>query len=152
MQVQVLGTFKTVEEKKTFCPNGKVNPQHHFYVDPSKWNETNLIPQLKNGNYPLLIAPSQSGKTTRVAKLVDQLQSKYFPVYIDMLGLVAKVTYAVDFWELLIRNISMQCRVFTKHSIPNLVPTPRSLDFLFGRQDNYKYEYYEKIVCLFLMK
>jgi RecA-family ATPase len=48
-----------------------------------RWNEINLIPQLMVGNYPLLVGPSQSGKTTRVMKLVEQLQSKYLAIYIS---------------------------------------------------------------------
>eukprot|EP01080_Neovahlkampfia_damariscottae_P000049 gene49-4299_t len=46
--------------KKSFCPNGLVDPKDHFYIDPSEWNEKNLIPHLKIGHYPLLVAPSQS--------------------------------------------------------------------------------------------
>eukprot|EP01080_Neovahlkampfia_damariscottae_P013168 gene13168-9276_t len=33
--------------KKSFCPNGLVDPKDHFYIDPSEWNEKNLIPHLK---------------------------------------------------------------------------------------------------------
>jgi predicted AAA+ superfamily ATPase len=62
-------------EKRTFCANGKVDPEHHFFVNPSSWNEKNLIPRLKNSNFFLLIAPSQSGKTTRTDTLIKQLQN-----------------------------------------------------------------------------
>ena len=58
--------------KRTFCPNGSVDPEAHFFVDPSKWNE---VGPLLKGCYSALIAPSQTGKTTRVKTLINQLNS-----------------------------------------------------------------------------
>jgi hypothetical protein len=59
--------------KRTFCANGKVDPEYHFFVNPSLWNERNLIPMLMNPNFFLLVAPSQSSKTTRTETLMKQL-------------------------------------------------------------------------------
>jgi len=72
--------------KRTFCANGKVDPVHHFFVSPSKWNEQILLPNLLKGTYTTLIAPSQSGKTTRVATLITKLNSNsdIIALYIDV--------------------------------------------------------------------
>ena len=79
-EIKGINYFIQIQDK-TFCLSGIVNPNSHFYVDPSKWNKENIIPEIKRGDYPLLIAPSQSGKTTRVIKLKEQLKSNYLPIY-----------------------------------------------------------------------
>jgi hypothetical protein len=72
--------------KRTFCPNGRVNPNHHFFVNPALWNEQQLLPLLKEHRFVSLIAPSQSGKTTRMYTLQQQLQVEkdILPVFIHM--------------------------------------------------------------------
>jgi hypothetical protein len=72
--------------KRTFCPNGKVNPNYHFFVNPVIWNEQHLLPLLKEHRFVSLIAPSQTGKTTRIYILQQQLlvEKDILPVFIDM--------------------------------------------------------------------
>ena len=99
--------------KKRFCPNGLVDPRYHFYIDPSEWNEKNLIPELKNHRYPLLVAPSQSGKTTRVNKLLDQLKDQFLPIYIDILGIVDKNQSSDKFYEEFFKEFSLKVEKIT---------------------------------------
>jgi proliferating cell nuclear antigen len=65
------------EEKKelprSFSANGSVDPQKHFYVDPRSWNEKNLVPKLENGGFYILLAPSQTGKTTKCRALLEMI-------------------------------------------------------------------------------
>ena len=93
--------------KKYFCPNGLVDPKHYFYIDPSEWNEKNLITHIKIGHYPLLVAPSQSGKTNRVNKLLDRLKDQFLPIYIDMQTIISAMErQCKNFWEMIFKFIA----------------------------------------------
>ena len=75
------------EEKKEirrgFSANGNVDPQKHFYVDPKPWNEKNLIPKLEQGGFYILLAPSQTGKTTKCRALLEMISNgqNKFPIW-----------------------------------------------------------------------
>ena len=62
------------KEKRSFSPNGTVDPQNHFYVDPRDWNQKNLLPSLLKGGFYTLLAPSQTGETTKCKKLIEMIQ------------------------------------------------------------------------------
>jgi flagellar biosynthesis GTPase FlhF len=67
--------------RRTFCANGKVEKNSHFFVDPSEWNTEELMPRVERGEYFTLLAPSQTGKTTRAEVFTDQLRKNgYFPL------------------------------------------------------------------------
>jgi hypothetical protein len=72
--------------KRTFRPNGKVDPQYHFFVSPEEWNLQHLIPQLLSREFIALVAPGQSGKSTRVDALQKQLLATgdILPIYVDL--------------------------------------------------------------------
>lgn len=67
--------------KKQFIANGAVDRETTFSISYKEWNALNLLPVIRNGEYRLLIYPSQSGKTTRIKELMQMLrQEKYFPI------------------------------------------------------------------------
>ena len=85
--------FQTNELKKKFCANGPIlNKEKHFYIDPSEWNTMKIVNSIRRNYYPLLIAPSQSGKTTRIYRLQAQLMEnksyQFTPIYLDLLKIV----------------------------------------------------------------
>lgn len=62
-----------------FMVNGAVDPSTTFMVSFAQWNTDNLIePVILKGGYRLLVWPSQSGKTTRIKELVQQLNNKTY--------------------------------------------------------------------------
>ena len=68
-------------KKKIISPNGSVDPERYIFIDPSVWNKDILIPKIELKQFITLLAPSQSGKTTRARVLVQQLKEKgYFPL------------------------------------------------------------------------
>jgi hypothetical protein len=100
-------TPSKLEEKKelprSFSANGKVDPRKHFYVDPRPWNEKNLVPKLENGGFYILLAPSQSGKTTKCDALLEVIENTqvFVPIWytkllrsfyrVDIRGVVGEV-------------------------------------------------------------
>lgn len=77
---------KTTQSKiefKTFSANGNVDPKNHFYVDPAPWNEKNLLPSLERGGFFTLLAPSQTGKTTKCTRLIEMIKKdgKFLPIW-----------------------------------------------------------------------
>jgi len=61
---------------RSFCPNSFIDANTIFYVDPTPWNNTFLLPELHRGVWHTLLAPSQSGKTTRVKALIASIEEK----------------------------------------------------------------------------
>jgi len=57
-----------------FCVNTTINPKEHFYVDPSRWNDEHVLSRLLRGEWLTLLAPSQSGKSTRAQALVLSIE------------------------------------------------------------------------------
>src|SRR3989338_9476735 len=53
-------------KRKGLCVNGRVEVEEYIYIAPSKWIETELQPRVDRGEFCCLIAPSQSGKTSRI--------------------------------------------------------------------------------------
>eukprot|EP01080_Neovahlkampfia_damariscottae_P000872 gene872-9783_t len=137
--------------KKSFCPNGSVDPEYHFYIDPSEWNEKNLIPQLKISHYPLLVAPSQSGKTTRVNKLLDQLKDKYLPIYIDLQTIVRENMTPNQFWEQFLQVFMSEVEKITKNNLEALKPESISVFTLFVNNFKYKQKYYGDKHCILVL-
>lgn len=133
MKNDEIEVLEVLEKKKTFCPNGVVNPRDHFYVDPSKWNEKYLN-RLTVGEYLLLVAPSKSGRTTRALKLVDQLESKFLPIYINMQSVIAMVDTSETFWRLFIESFACEVHKLTKSTLPTLEAEAQSLDTLFSAE------------------
>lgn len=116
-----------------------------LYVDPSNWNEKILIPELEIGNYPLLIAPSQSGKTTRVVKLIEQLKSKYFPIYIDGQSLIGEKKTPEEFWE----NFLLQFQKKVNNNQFPLFPfESKSFTLIF---DNKLKDYFDGKECILII-
>ena len=66
----------TPPARRSFCVNTTIDPEHFFYVDPSLWNEENLVRPLLNGSWLTMLAPSQSGKSTRAIALVTTLKGQ----------------------------------------------------------------------------
>jgi len=70
--------LRTNLNNRTWCPNGALDPTRHIYADPTPLNNEQLLPPLTDGQWLSLIAPSQSGKTTRTLALQSQLQAQGF--------------------------------------------------------------------------
>lgn len=72
-----------VELKKKFYAGGNVDPNKQFYIDPTPWNQKNLLPNLELGGFYTLLGPSQSGKTTKCVKLIEMIENKgeYLPIW-----------------------------------------------------------------------
>lgn len=49
--------------------------QRNFYVSPHEWNKQHLMPRLMNGEYVVFRGAWQSGKTTRLVELKEQLEA-----------------------------------------------------------------------------
>ncbi|KAL0488828.1 Lon protease, partial [Acrasis kona] len=62
---------------KVFAANGDLIPAYHYYVDPSPWNELNLRGRIERMAFTTLVAPSQSGKSTRAKALIESLRSEF---------------------------------------------------------------------------
>ncbi len=72
--------------KKFFAVNGLVNEEQHFFVDPSDWNLKRLLPKVEHIEFFILLAPSQTGKTTRASIFMRQLQKQgFFPLLYTLL-------------------------------------------------------------------
>jgi hypothetical protein len=93
---------------KTFCPNGSVNTKNHFYVDTSKWNEEILLPSVQNGEFSILIAPSQSGKTTRIVDFVKRLKKDYTVIFLDISSFLKPNMNFNEFNKIMIKEISFE--------------------------------------------
>ena len=67
---------------RKFMVNGLVRKDNSFYVPQKEWNDQNLRPPILKKEYIMLVAPSQSGKTTRVLEFCEELKGgkEYFPV------------------------------------------------------------------------
>jgi hypothetical protein len=91
---------------KTFCPNGSVNTKSHFYVDTSTWNEANLLPSVQNGKFSILIAPSQSGKTTRIVDFVKRLKKDYTVIFLNISGFLRSKMNSNEFNKIMVKEIS----------------------------------------------
>jgi hypothetical protein len=70
---------------KYFNTAGPVDPKRHYYV-PHRFNEVLLQQLIDEQKYYILHAPRQSGKTTAINVLVDQLNStnNYCALYINV--------------------------------------------------------------------
>ena len=75
------------EIRRVFSANGNVDPRKHFYVDPKPWNEKNLIPKLEQGGFYVLLAPSQTGKTTKCRTLLEMIKSRgtHLPILYELI-------------------------------------------------------------------
>lgn len=61
--------------RKTFCANGRIGVYDEtFFVSPADWNKQNLLPLVKAKRFFTMLAPSQTGKTTRATYFVQQLE------------------------------------------------------------------------------
>lgn len=67
---------------KRFIVNGLVDAKYSFYVSHKEWNDKKLKPAIAAKQYFILIAPSQSGKTTRILEFCEELKKgeQYFPI------------------------------------------------------------------------
>ena len=76
-------TNQSKNEFKKFSTNGKVDPKYHFYVDPTPWNAEYLLPNLERGGFYSLLAPNQTGKTTKCIKLIEMIKKddKFIPIW-----------------------------------------------------------------------
>jgi hypothetical protein len=121
---------------KTFSANGKVDRNRHFFVDPSKWNEKKLIPLLKNNTYPCLMAPSQSGKTTRIMVLLEMLNKEkdILAISIDMGSLFPTSSSFLDSFT---RELENQVRITLSNEIIRI--TEGNLCNIFHRDNKERY-------------
>ena len=63
---------------KTFSVNGALSiGDRYFYLDPSKQNESLLLPSIRASQYVMLYGPRASGKSTRLNALQKQLEQDY---------------------------------------------------------------------------
>ena len=71
--------------KKTFCIAGPIWPEKHYHL-PFRMNEADLMQLIDEGKYFILHAPRQSGKTTAMRWLVDQLNASggYEALYVNV--------------------------------------------------------------------
>ena len=71
--------------KKKFCIAGPIQQEEHYYL-PLRMNEAELMELIEDKKYFILHAPRQSGKTTAMRWLVDQLNAsgRYEALYVNV--------------------------------------------------------------------
>eukprot|EP00005_Dracoamoeba_jomungandri_P002395 CAMPEP_0174250832 /NCGR_PEP_ID=MMETSP0439-20130205/872_1 /TAXON_ID=0 /ORGANISM="Stereomyxa ramosa, Strain Chinc5" /LENGTH=685 /DNA_ID=CAMNT_0015330999 /DNA_START=44 /DNA_END=2101 /DNA_ORIENTATION=- len=85
-----------MEAERTWCPNTLITPSRHFYVSPQAWNKKELEKPMFDRKWPCLIAPSQTGKTTRVTESCERLHGTTYDnrtllaILIDIRTVVSK--------------------------------------------------------------
>jgi len=55
----------------------RLNKQNYFYVDPAAENERTLLPGIRKGNYIMFYGARGSGKSTRIERVLEQLQDQF---------------------------------------------------------------------------
>jgi hypothetical protein len=93
--------------RRTFCANGRVDASKHFYIDPSEWNTNTIIPKIEAGAFLTVMAPSQTGKTTRMARLVEQLlnDGRYLPIFFQLDSNIGGGRLYQSFFRSIARNV-----------------------------------------------
>ncbi|KAL0492035.1 Lon protease [Acrasis kona] len=93
---------------KVFAANGDLIPAYHYYVDPSPWNELNLRGRIERMAFTTLVAPSQSGKSTRAKALIESLRSEFELIMISAVqgeaGLVSTLKVLLDCAEFEVKD------------------------------------------------
>ena len=113
---------------RTFGTQGPVNPHDNYIVARSK-ETADFIERVKNGNYIVIFAPRQTGKTTFFQRALDTLTTQeghYFPIQLNFEE--AEDDTAADFYRNLYEDILEQIEtVFERRSD---MPSAALADFL----------------------
>ncbi|KAL0492082.1 lon [Acrasis kona] len=98
---------KSRRHTKEFAANDLI-PAYHYYVDPSPWNELNLRGRIERMAFITLVAPSQSGKSTRAKALIESLRSEFKMIMISAVqgeaGLVSTLKVLLDCAEFEVKD------------------------------------------------
>ncbi|KAL9645503.1 hypothetical protein ABK040_000568 [Willaertia magna] len=88
-EISLSSSSSSEKRKKGLCVNGRVEIDKYIYVEQEHMKKK-IQTRIENGEFCILIAPSQSGKTSLVTNsLIPSLSKRgYFPVFIDMRGLI----------------------------------------------------------------
>ncbi|KAL9645524.1 hypothetical protein ABK040_000588 [Willaertia magna] len=88
-EISLSSSSSSEKRKKGLCVNGRVEIDKYVYVEQEHMKKK-IQTRIENGEFCILIAPSQSGKTSIVTNsLIPSLSKRgYFPVFIDMRGLI----------------------------------------------------------------
>jgi hypothetical protein len=79
-----------MQDKKLFCANGQVDRKRQFFVDPTVHVRSQYLYGMLHGTFRIVVAPSQSGKSTRKTILSELLrQNNIIPIEVDMTAVVA---------------------------------------------------------------
>jgi energy-coupling factor transporter ATP-binding protein EcfA2 len=145
---QTTTSLTSNKQKRRFCANGRAYENESFFVDPTDELKKYPLAELKQGRFLILSAPSQSGKTTRLAvleKIIND-QEDLITFNIDMV-LVCKraVTLHCSLSEAVMDVIQDILREKSKQYVKIIEPT---LDAMFLNHNASKYFAKKKVILL----
>nr|CAG4714154.1 unnamed protein product [Naegleria fowleri] len=111
--------YKDIKHSKSLCANGLVDTNKYIYIEQTKSVEQKLLPRIERGEFCILIAPSQSGKTSLVVNsLMPRLKEiGYLPIYVNirnvvsMCGETTKKGESTTFFTCLLKAINIALKV-----------------------------------------